>query len=99
MRCRRRVDHERLGIADVGEMAHELNRFDEALAGLRAGMLAAPDAEGHDAAGAARQIALRCACVAVTWERRVSDPIDERMFHKMLRDGERRLAMARHAQM
>src|SRR5689334_22212880 len=50
MRGRGRVDHQRLGVADIGEMADHAQAFDE----LAPGGPAALDAEGDDRAGAAR---------------------------------------------
>src|SRR5678815_258562 len=55
MRRRRRMDHERLRVADVGEMREELHAFDEALARCRAADFSTPDAKRQDPAGAARQ--------------------------------------------
>src|SRR6266404_5690781 len=42
------MDHQRLGVADVGKMRAELKRLDE----LHPGLHAALDAEGHDRSGA-----------------------------------------------
>ena len=50
MRRRGRMDHQRLRVADVGEVRQELHRLDEALAGLRAAL----DAEGEYARRAPR---------------------------------------------
>src|SRR6185312_7853443 len=49
MRGRGRVDHQCLGVADIGEMADHAQRFDE----LSAGGPSALDAERDDRAGAA----------------------------------------------
>ena len=45
VRGRGRMDHERAGVADVGQMAEELRGFDEAHAGL----VPAPHAESQQA--------------------------------------------------
>ena len=55
VRRRGRVDHERLGVADVGEVRAQLAGLDEAPAGLAAAL----DAEGQDRARPERQVALR----------------------------------------
>ena len=67
VRRRRRMDDQRLRVADVGEMRQELHALDE----LDAGRGAAAHAEREDAAGAARQVAPRE--VAVTALRQAAD--------------------------
>src|SRR5262245_61058093 len=59
MRRGRRMNHERLRIADVRKVREELHALDEALAGLGAAGIAAPDAERENSARAARQVAAR----------------------------------------
>ena len=48
------MNHQALGVADVGQVREQLQRFDEAAPGFQAAL----DAERQDAAGAARQVAL-----------------------------------------
>src|SRR5215472_1081896 len=88
------MDHEGLRVADVGEMRQELHCFDEALA-CRCTAL---DAEGQDAARSAWKVTLRESVVPVVLEQRIVDPFDARMLGEMARDRQRRVAMARHAQ-
>ena len=70
-----RVDDQRLGVADVGQVREQLQPLDEAPAGLEA----APDAEGEDRAGAFGQVALGQCAVGAVRQRRVVDPGDSRV--------------------
>ena len=54
VRGRGRVDDQRLGVADIGQMREQLQRLDE----LHAGLVAALQAEGEDGAGAVRRVFL-----------------------------------------
>ena len=55
------MDHQALGVADIGQVREQLKSFDEAASGFQA----AADAEGQHAAGAARKVALRQSAIAV----------------------------------
>src|SRR5690606_16247338 len=55
VRGRRGMDREALRVADVGEVAEQLQALDELLAGLDAAL----DAEAHDRPAALRQVLLR----------------------------------------
>ena len=51
MRGGRRMDHQALGIADIGQVREQLQSFDEAAAGFEA----AADSERKNASGAAAE--------------------------------------------
>ena len=85
--------HQRLRVADVGEMAHELRRLYEFDASRRAAL----DAESHDSTCPLGQILLRERVVLAAFEARVVDPRHPRMRFEKLRHGERIDAMAVHA--
>jgi hypothetical protein len=61
MRGRCRMDHQRLGVADVGQVREHAQRFDE----LAAGAAATLECEAEHRAGAARQELLRQCMVGV----------------------------------
>ena len=86
------MDHQRLDVADVGKMAHELRGFDE----LDAGGLSALDAEGHDRARAVGQIFLRQCMVLAALEARITDPAYLRVRFEKLGHRERIFAVALH---
>src|SRR6476661_6117551 len=60
-----RMDHQRLGVADIGQMADHAQGLDEFLAGWPA----APDSEADDGARAARQQAFCQLMIGVTFQR------------------------------
>ena len=66
------VDRQRLRVADVGQVAEQLQRLDERAAGLDAAL----DAERDQRAVAALQDALGDLVVLVDLEARVRDPLD-----------------------
>src|SRR5689334_16678457 len=84
------MDDEALGVADVGEMAPERERFDEALAGRTA----ARDVEGEDRARAARQILLREGMVRAGGEAGVAHALHLGMAFEEGGDGKRVLDVA-----
>src|SRR5450755_566211 len=94
MRRRRRMDDQGLRISDVGQVRQELHRLDESNAGCGASL----DAEGQDSSGAVWKIASRHLFIAVSLEQGVAHPFDAGVRREMPRDGQRRLAVARHAQ-
>src|SRR6202158_6568308 len=75
MRRRRRMNDQRLGIADIGQMREELDRLDES----HAGRGAAFNAKGKDASRTLWKVALRQRLVSVSLQQRVADPIDTRL--------------------
>src|SRR5690349_5567781 len=75
VRGRRRMDHQRLGVADVGEVAHEGERLDE----LHAGVEAALDAECEERSRALRQVLLCERVIAALGQAGVVHPRDLRM--------------------
>ena len=87
------MDDQRLRVADVGEVAQELRRVDEALAGLRAAL----DAEVEQPRRALREILLRERVILVVRQARVVHPRDARVVLQELRHRERVRAMAIHA--
>ena len=64
------MDDQGLGVPDVGEVAHELRRFDERLARVPP----PADAEGEDRARALGQVLLRQGVVGARFEARIIDP-------------------------
>ena len=66
------VNHQRLGVTDIGEMADHAKRLDE----LPAGGTTALDAEADDRARAARQQRLREFVVGVVRQRGMQHPFD-----------------------
>src|SRR2546421_7810089 len=94
MRGRRRMNDQRLGIADIGQMRQELDRLDESHAGRGASF----DAKSKDASRTSREVALRQRLVAISLQQRVADPVDTGMRSEMPSDGQCRLTVAWHAQ-
>ena len=70
-----RVDDQRLGIADVGQVRDQPQLLDEP----RAGLPAALDAKGEDRAGATRQVPRRQIAIGAVGQRRVVHPADGRV--------------------
>src|SRR5208283_2390005 len=67
MRGARRMDDQRLGVADIGEMTCEPHRFDE----FASGGAPALDAEADDRSGALRQQFLRQRMIRMCFQRRM----------------------------
>ena len=84
------MDDQRLRVADVGQQAEDLDAVDEPATGLDA----APDAERHDAAEAALQVAGRLAVRGMALETRVAHPGDSVVALQPAGDRERVLAVA-----
>src|ERR1700676_4794560 len=68
MRRRRRMDDQRLGIADIGQMRQELDRLDESHAGRGASF----NAKSKDASRTSREVALRQRLVAISLQQWVA---------------------------
>ena len=66
------VDHQRLGVADVGQVGGQLDTVDE----LDPGVVPALDPEGEHRAGAGGQVLLRQRRPRVVVEDRIADPLD-----------------------
>lgn len=66
----RRMNHQGLGVADVGQVTRQPQSFDE----LRSGRAPAFDAEAHHGAGSARQQPLRQLVVRVGRQTRMHHP-------------------------
>ena len=64
--------HQRLGVADIGQMAHHPQELDEFLARRTAAL----DAERDDRPRAARQQPLRKLMVGMIFQRRMQHPVD-----------------------
>src|ERR1700736_4674517 len=75
MRRRRRMNDQRLGIADIGQMRQELDRLDKSHAGRGASF----NAKSKDASRTSRKVALRQCLVAISLQQRVADPFDAGM--------------------
>ena len=93
MRGRRRMDHERLCIADVRKVAHEGERLDE----LHARLEAALDAEGKQRSRALGHVAPGECVVLAVRQSRVIHPRDFRMLAQERRDTHGVGAVAVHA--
>ncbi len=91
---RGRMDDQRLGVADIGEVREQLQRLDE----LHAGVVAALQAEGEDSARAERRVLLLQRVVLVAGQARIEDPGDLRMRRQPLGHLLRVVAVALHAE-
>ncbi len=94
VRGRCRVDDQRAGVADIGEVGEQLDVRHHRDAGL----VAAGETEGEDAAGALRRIALGEVVVAVAGKARIAHPVHLRMRRQILGNRQRIVAMALDAQ-
>eukprot|EP00966_Prymnesium_polylepis_P259505 5994158-Prymnesium_polylepis.1 len=94
MRRRRRVDRERLGVADVRDVREERERLDQLLAGL----LAALDAHDHHRAALALEVLLLQLVHLVALEAGVLDPLHLRVRLEELGHRERVRAVLLHPQ-
>ena len=86
------VDHQRLGVGDVGKVAGELDAVDE----LDPCVLSALDAEADDRAGAMGQVLGGVGVVGVVGQAGIVDPIDALVSGQPVRDGLGVLAVSRH---
>ena len=103
MRGRCGVDHQCLGVADVGQVAQKLARVDELLARSRAATLCTFDPEGQDARGARvavhrTELLVRQRVVRRAGQARVVDPLHLRVALQKLRHLQRVAAVLAHAQ-
>lgn len=94
MRGRGRMDDQRAGVADVGEVREEIDGLDD----LHARLVAALDADGEDRAGALRQVFLRQRAILVRGQPGIGDPGNLRMAVEILGDLLRVLDVALHAE-
>ena len=90
-----RMDHQRFGVADVGQMRGELDRLDE----LSRRRMSAFYAESQNRPAAARQIFLRHFIIRMRGQARIVHPSHQRMRFQKFRHGQGVFAMPRHAQM
>src|SRR5882762_2601827 len=84
MRRRGRMDHQGLGVPDIGKMAGQLQGVDE-LAGI---FLAALDAEVENAAESVRQVLFSKLIIRTAFQARVLYELDLRMLLQPLREGQ-----------
>src|SRR5215469_10161847 len=89
------MDHQRLGIAAVGQQAKQLHRADELLPRL----IAATNAERYKRAGAVWHIFLRALIVLAGRQSRIVHPLDVRMPRQILRHLQSVLGMPLHSEM
>ena len=89
------MDHQALGIADIGQVREELQRIDEAASGFQAAL----DAEGQNAPGAERQIALRQRVIAAGGQSGIVHPGHVIGLLQKLRHGQRVARVRFHAQL
>ena len=77
------MDDQRLGVANVGQQAEDLQRVDEFLARV----VSSANAEGDDGAGAVGQIFFRARVVFAAGEAGIVDPLDGRILFEELGHG------------
>src|ERR1700730_13883579 len=94
MRGGRRMDHQALGIPDIGQVRDQLESFDEAATGLQP----AANAERKNASCPARKIALRQGVITAGWQCRVVEPNHALMTLQELSYRQSVLRVLRHAQ-
>ena len=91
---RGRVDDQRLGVADIGQVRQEFDAVDELLTGCSTAL----DAESEDGTGAFRQVFACQFMVAVVFQPGVIDPGDFRVILQVAGDGQGIGSMPVHAQ-
>src|SRR5271165_4875429 len=89
------MNHQRLGIADIRQEAEQLERIDEALAGLEA----SPNAERNQRACTGWEVLLRSLVVLARRQAGIVHPLHIAMAGEELSDRERVLRMSFHAEM
>src|SRR5580704_5648983 len=93
MRGGRRMDHQALGVADIGQVREELESFDEAASSFQA----SADAKGENASRAAWKVALRQSAIAAGGQSGIVHPGHAIVPLQELRYGQRILRVLRHA--